>query len=78
MLDHAKCLKHLKKTKKLNHQHNRSPILFLSDKEDVVAPSEGLEPSTHALTVRCSTELSYDGSITNLSGVAIVRICGTI
>jgi hypothetical protein len=28
-----------------------------------VAPPEGLEPSTHELTARCSTSLSYGGSI---------------
>jgi hypothetical protein len=43
-----------------------------------VAPPEGLEPSTHELTARCSTELSYGGSINNLSGAAILRICGSI
>ena len=38
-----------------------------------LAPSEGLEPSTYELTARCSTELSYDGSINNLRGVAILK-----
>ena len=43
-----------------------------------VAPSEGLEPSTYELTARCSTELSYDGSINDIHDVAILRICGDI
>jgi hypothetical protein len=43
-----------------------------------VAPPEGLEPSTHELTARCSTELSYGGSINNRSGAANLRICGAI
>lgn len=35
-----------------------------------MAPPEGLEPSTHELTARCSTELSYDGSINYVYDVA--------
>ena len=43
-----------------------------------VAPPEGLEPSTHELTARCSTELSYGGSVNHHFDDAIVRICGAI
>lgn len=53
-------------------------IYHLLFKKNYVAPSEGLEPSTHALTVRCSTELSYDGPVNKLTDTAILRICGDI
>ena len=49
-----------------------------SNFQKMMAPSEGLEPSTHELTARCSTELSYDGSINYIYHVANLQIWGAI
>gem|GEM_PF-2145652 len=60
----------------LEQQKRALPVFF--DRRMGVAPPEGLEPSTHELTARCSTELSYGGSINNRSGAANLRLCGSI
>jgi hypothetical protein len=54
-----KYLKHPKTNRAIETTGN-----YFSQK--IVAPPEGLEPSTHELTARCSTELSYGGSVNNI------------